>query len=122
MVQIPKVPKELQFIFAILALFIIIGFVIVMGLTIYKQAVNLTGLQQPAATGNCSDTDGGNNQAEFGTCIDSTRQSNSDTCVLTGLQEAYKLQEWFCENNTCKSEIKSCNPRYSCIVGKCTLA
>ncbi len=124
MVKIPKSPKGLRFIFAILALLIIVALALVMGFMIYKQAVNLTGLQQPLETGNCSDTDGGNNQAQFGTCIDSSRQTKSDTCVLTGLREAYKLQEWFCNTttNSCQSEIKSCNPGFSCIGGKCAQA
>jgi hypothetical protein len=83
---------------------------------------DLVGLQQTPATTNCTDTDGGNLQDTFGTCTDSARQSKSDTCVLTGLREPLKLQEWFCENNICKSEIKDCNPGFTCNSGMCIKA
>jgi hypothetical protein len=119
-INIPKIPKGLRIIFAVFALLIIIGFVAIMMTQIILKASDLVGLQQtPVTTTNCTDTDNGNFQDAFGTCTDSTRQSKSDTCVLTGIREELKLQEWFCVNNTCKSEIKDCNPGFNCAGGMC---
>jgi len=117
----PRVPKGLRIIFAVFALLIIIGFVAIMMTQIILKASDLVGLQQaPITTINCTDTDNGNFQDAFGTCTDSNRKENSDTCVLTGLREELKLNEWFCVNNTCKSEIKDCNPGFNCAGGICT--
>jgi len=118
MVKIPKVPKGLRVVFAILAILIIIAFVVIMGFMIYQKTSNMLGLSQTPIV-NCTDTDNGNLQEVFGTCTDSTKQSKSDTCVLTGLREEYKLQEWFCENNACTSEIKSCQAGFICQTGRC---
>lgn len=117
-----KVAKPLKFMAAGLAILIIAGLLVFMISTLIQKASDLTGLEQnPVTTINCTDTDGGNLQQQFGTCTDSTRQSKSDTCVLTGLQEALKLQEWFCNTttNTCKSEIKTCDPGFVCAGGMC---
>jgi hypothetical protein len=120
MVNLHKAPKKLRIIFAVFALLIIIGFTAVMFTQIALKITDLAGLQQaPSTTTNCTDTDGGNLQDTFGTCTDSSRLPHSDTCVLTGLQEELKLQEWFCQNNSCKSEIKNCNPGLMCGGGEC---
>ncbi len=118
-INIPKVPKKLRIMFAVFALLIIIGLVAVMFTQIALKISDLVGLQQTPATTNCTDTDGGNLQETFGTCTDSARIQHSDTCVLTGLREPLKLQEWLCENNICKSEIKNCNPDFNCVSGMC---
>ena len=122
-IEIPKVPKELRAMFALLALLIIIGFVIVMGATIYKNTSNMLGISQTPVT-NCTDTDGGNLSMVFGTCTDSSRIQHSDTCVLTGVREPLKLQEWFCSNttNTCVSVIENCYPNFTCQSGVCVQA
>lgn len=120
-IKIPKVPKGFRFIFAILALLIIIGFVLIMGIMIYQKTSNLMGFSQTPVT-NCTDTDGGKIPEVFGACIDATRQAHSDVCVLTGLREPLKLQEYFCQNNACISETISCQFGFVCSSGQCVVA
>lgn len=114
----PKVARSLKFLAAGLAIMILAFLLIYMISGLVQKTTELTGLEQIPTT-NCTDTDGGNLQDTFGTCTDSNRKTNSDTCVLTGLREPLKLQEWFCDNSTCKSEIKECPPGFNCAGGMC---
>jgi hypothetical protein len=92
-----------------------------MGIMIYQKTSNLIGFSQTPVT-NCTDIDNGKIPEVFGTCIDSTRQAHSDVCVLTGLREPFKLQEYFCQNNACTSEIISCQSGFVCSSGQCVVA
>jgi hypothetical protein len=117
-VKIVKIPKKLQFVLAILALLIIIVLIVIIGNAIYQKVSNFVGT--PQISENCKDTDGGKIPEIFGTCLDATRQTHSDTCVLLGFREPFKLQEWFCQNNTCVSEIIDCKAGFVCAAGQCT--
>lgn len=104
----------------------IIGFILLATLTIWifvslvTTTSELTGLQFFQEE-NCTDSDNGIIQTEFGSCIDKSRQKHYDSCVVTGLKEEFKLQEWYCNNNTniCVSKIVSCQPGFVCTGGRC---
>jgi hypothetical protein len=113
-----KVPKGLKIIIAIGAILLIVTMAAFLLVRVITTTADLTGLKQQIVT-NCTDTDNGKVSMTFGTCADYTRKTYSDTCVLTGVREPLKLQEWFCENNTCKSETSSCESSYACVAGQC---
>lgn len=113
-----KIPKGLGIIVAVGAILIIVTLLAFLLLRIIATTADLTGLKEPVI-GNCTDTDGGKIDNSFGTCADNTRKTYSDTCVFTGVRETLKLQEYFCETNTCKSETIACQEGFSCIGGQC---
>jgi hypothetical protein len=113
-----KVPKGLKIIIGLAAVLLIVTMAAFLIVRIITTTADLTGLKQEIVT-NCTDTDNGKVSMTFGTCADYTRKTYSDTCVLTGVREPFKLQEWFCENNTCKSETIPCESTYACVSGQC---
>ncbi len=116
-----KVPKGLKIIIAIGAILLVVTMAAFLLVRVITTTADLTGLKQQIVT-NCTDTDNGKVAMTFGTCADYTRKTYSDTCVLTGVREPLKLQEWFCENNTCKSEIIYCESGQACVAGQCIIA
>jgi len=113
-----KVPKSFKVIIAILAVVLIIALAALLFARIALQTASQFGLVQTVVT-NCTDSDGGKIDTEQGLCTDSLRKTYSDTCVLTGVREKLKLQEYFCKDNKCTSEITTCQTGFACVAGKC---
>ena len=116
-----KIPKGMKIIIGICALAIIVALAALLLTRIITQTAELTGLKVDFPT-NCTDSDGGNNEAVFGSCKDGTRQTHSDTCVLTGIREPFKLKEYTCKDNKCASNITACQEGFSCVAGQCIKA
>ena len=118
--KIPSLPKKFAFIAAVGALILIIIFMSTILFNLVVGGAELTGLRAYVVT-NCTDTDNGSVQIDFGSCTNGLRKTQYDTCVITGgLREPLKLREWYCsENKTCESFIANCSPGFSCVGGRC---
>ena len=113
-----KVPKKFKIIIAILAVILIIALAALLFARIATQVADQFGLKQTVVT-NCTDSDGGKIDTEQGFCMDNLRKTYSDACIITGVREKLKLQEYFCQDNKCTSEIIQCQTGFACVAGRC---
>ena len=111
---LPKVPKKYAILFAAAAIIIIIA---VMIFSASQVVDGILGLRQPVFF-TCTDSDNGTVTDTFGECEDNSRQTYSDTCVLTGIRTPLKLREWHC-SEFCEQEIVECPLGSVCAGGKC---
>ena len=64
-------------------------------------------------TASCSDSDGGVNTSQKGTCTDSSG-SHTDSC-----SSSFILNEWSCSGNTCQMQAMGCPAGQTCQNGAC---
>lgn len=109
------IPKKYGIIFFTAAFIIIIAGA---AFTAAQIIDGIIGLRQAPVAFECTDSDNGTVLEEFGSCADSNRQTQYDTCVFTGLKEPLKLREWHC-SPFCNFSITSCPPDTICAGGEC---
>jgi hypothetical protein len=101
-----------------MAVLLVLGLALFLGTRIVSEVV---GLRQPPVPTSCTDSDNGTNKEAFGSCSNGLRITYYDTCVLTSVGGELQIQEYFCENNACTSQIFDCDEGFVCSGGKCIM-
>lgn|GEM_PF-3047338 len=111
-----KAPKKYSIVIAMIAILMVLGLALFIGTRIVSQ---IGGLMSPPVPTECTDSDNGTFTEAYGSCADDVGRTFYDTCVITSVSGELQIQEYYCENNVCKSRISSCGEGFACAGGKC---
>ena len=113
-----KIPKKYVGLIAMTAIIIIFLSIVAIVTQLRDEVIGWQLLPSPTPT-ECTDSDLGKTHGTSGSCVDESRLTKYDNCVRTGVREPFKLEEWYCENNKCISEIVDCAEGFDCNNGQC---